>query len=36
MAPAAPDPTRLPVLAVTAILRVNRSIEDLPYVDQMQ
>jgi hypothetical protein len=24
------------VLAVTAILRVNRSIEDLPYVDQMQ
>lgn len=36
MAPAAPDPTRLPVLAVTALLRVNRSIEDPPYVDQQQ
>ena len=36
MAPAAPDPARLPVLPVTALLRVNRSIEDPPYVDQQQ
>ena len=36
MAPAAPDPTRLPILSVTATLRVNRSIEDAPYVDQQQ
>lgn len=36
MAPAAPDPARLPVLAVTALLRVNRSIEDAPYEDQQK
>lgn len=36
MAPAAPDPARLPVLAVTTLFRVNRSIEDPPYVDQQQ
>jgi len=36
MAPAAPDPTRLPVLSVTALLRVNRFIDDPPYEDQQQ
>jgi prepilin-type N-terminal cleavage/methylation domain-containing protein len=34
MAPVAPDPTRLPVVAITAALRVNRDFQDLPYEDQ--
>jgi prepilin-type N-terminal cleavage/methylation domain-containing protein len=34
MEPAAPDPIRLPVVAITAPLRVNRSFEDPPYEDQ--
>ena len=34
MAPAAPDASRLPVLAVTAPLHINRSFEDLRYEDQ--
>jgi hypothetical protein len=33
MAPAAPDATRLPIVAVTAPLRVNRFFQDLPYED---
>ena len=34
MAPAAPDPIRLPVVAITAPLHINRSFEDLQYEDQ--
>jgi prepilin-type N-terminal cleavage/methylation domain-containing protein len=34
MAPAAPDPLRLPIVAITAPLHVNRSYEDLRYEDQ--
>jgi hypothetical protein len=34
MAPAAPDPIRLPIVAVTAPLRTNRRFEDPPYEDQ--
>ncbi|MBZ5632818.1 MAG: prepilin-type N-terminal cleavage/methylation domain-containing protein [Acidobacteriia bacterium] len=34
MAPAAPDPSRLPVVDVTAPLHINRSFEDLHYDDQ--
>jgi hypothetical protein len=34
MAPASPGPIRLPVVAVTAPLRVNRHFEDLTYEDQ--
>jgi len=34
MAPAAPDPIRLPVVAVTAPLYVNRFFQDPPYEDQ--
>jgi hypothetical protein len=36
MAPAAPDPNRLPVVTVTAPLYVNRYFEDPPYEDQSQ
>jgi prepilin-type N-terminal cleavage/methylation domain-containing protein len=36
MAPAYADATRLPVLAVTAQVRTNRSIEDPPYADVAQ
>ena len=36
MAPAAPDPNRLPVVAVTAVLHTNRFSYDLPYEDQQQ
>ena len=34
MLPAAPDATRLPVVAVTAPLHTNRFFQDLPYEDQ--
>jgi hypothetical protein len=36
MAPAAPDPTRLPVVEVSAPLRMNRLFDDPPYEDQPQ
>jgi hypothetical protein len=36
MAPAAPDPARLPVVAVTAPLHTNRFFDDPPYEDQPQ
>lgn len=34
MAPAAPDPTRLPVVDVSATLHTNRFFDDPPYEDQ--
>lgn len=34
MAPVSPDPVRLPIVAVTAPVRVNRHFEDLTYEDQ--
>jgi hypothetical protein len=34
MAPAAPDPFRLPVVSVTALLHLNRGSQDPPYDDQ--
>ena len=34
MAPAVPDPMRLPAVSITAQLHVNRSFEDLLDVDQ--
>ena len=34
LAPAVPDPIRLPVVSVTALLHLNRDTQDPPYEDQ--